>query len=180
MQTPAHRTKATTAGMLLGIGLGGFVDGITLHQILQWHNMLSNWLPPTTMDAMQRNMVWDGLFHALVWLVTLLGVFLLWSAAYQQETMPSLGAFIGQLLFGWGLFNLVEGIIDHHILSIHHVVEMFGLSTYDYLFLGSAVLFVLIGSGLIRAGARDQLSTHPAPYTEQGPLSSSGSADRLR
>ena len=113
MQTPDYRKKAATAGILLGIGLGGFVDGIALHQILQWHNMLSNWLPPTTMDAMQRNMVWDGLFHALVWLVTLLGVFLLWSAAYHQETMPSLGAFIGQLLFGWGLFNLVEGIVDH-------------------------------------------------------------------
>jgi uncharacterized membrane protein len=23
----------------LGIGLGGFVDGIVLHQILQWHHM---------------------------------------------------------------------------------------------------------------------------------------------
>jgi uncharacterized membrane protein len=92
MQTPDHRKKAATAGMLLGIGLGGFVDGIALHQILQWHNMLSNWLPPTTMEAMQRNMVWDGLFHALVWLVTLLGVFLLWSAAYHQETMPALWA----------------------------------------------------------------------------------------
>ena len=80
-------------------------------RFLQWHNMLSNWLPPTTMDAMQRNIVWDELLHAFVCLVTLLGVLLLWSAAYQQETMPSLGAFIGQLLFGWGLFNLVEG---HH------------------------------------------------------------------
>ena len=117
MQTPDHRKKATTAGILLGIGLGGFVDGIALHQIFQWHNMLSNWLPPTTMDAMQRNMVWDGLFHAFVWLVTLLGVLLLWSAAYHQEAMPALGAFIGQLLFGWGLFNLVEGIIDHQILG---------------------------------------------------------------
>jgi uncharacterized membrane protein len=79
MQTPDHRKKAPTAGILLGIGLGGFVDGIALHQLLQWHNMLSNWLPPTTMEAMQRNMVWDGLFHAVVGLVTLLGVLLLWS-----------------------------------------------------------------------------------------------------
>ena len=26
-----------TSGMLLGVGFGGFVDGILLHQILQWH-----------------------------------------------------------------------------------------------------------------------------------------------
>jgi uncharacterized membrane protein len=107
MQTPDHRTRATTAGMLLGIGLGGFVDGIVLHQIFQWHNMLSNWLPPTTMDAMQRNMVWDGLFHASVWLVTLLGVLRLWSAASQQETMPALGAFLGQLLFGGSALHVM-------------------------------------------------------------------------
>jgi uncharacterized membrane protein len=29
------------AGTALGIGMGGFVDGIVLHQLLQVHNMLS-------------------------------------------------------------------------------------------------------------------------------------------
>ncbi|MFH9118580.1 DUF2243 domain-containing protein [Streptomyces globisporus] len=27
-------------GIILGVGLGGFVDGILLHQLLQWHHML--------------------------------------------------------------------------------------------------------------------------------------------
>ena len=27
--------------LLLGLGLGGFVDGIVLHQVLQWHHMLT-------------------------------------------------------------------------------------------------------------------------------------------
>jgi len=26
-------------------------------------------------------------------------------------------------IIGWGLFNLVEGVVDHHILTIHHVRE---------------------------------------------------------
>lgn len=107
-----YTRTASAAGILLGIGLGGFVDGIVLHQILQWHNMMSNWVPPTNMDAMSYNMVWDGVFHAGVWLVTFVGVFLLWSAAYRRAAIPTLGAFIGQLFLGWGLFNLVEGIID--------------------------------------------------------------------
>jgi len=54
-------SKATIAGILMGIGMGGFVDGIVLHQIFQWHNMVSNWIPPTTMEAMSVNMVWDGM-----------------------------------------------------------------------------------------------------------------------
>ena len=142
--------------MLLGIGLGGFVDGIALHQILQWHNMLSNWLPPTTMAAMHRNMVWDGLFHAFVWLVTLLGVLLLWSAAYHQETMPALGAFIGQLLFGWGLFNLVEGIIDHQILGVHYVRQVPNYTVYNLTFLAvGGVGLLLVGWLLMQTRRRD-------------------------
>ena len=39
------------AGIVLGLGLGGFVDGITLHQIMQWHNMGSAVLPPTAMGG---------------------------------------------------------------------------------------------------------------------------------
>lgn len=31
-----------SASTTLGIGIGGFIDGIILHQILQWHEMLSN------------------------------------------------------------------------------------------------------------------------------------------
>ena len=50
------------AGIVLGLGLGGFVDGITLHQIMQWHNMGSAVLPPTTMDAMAQNWCGTGCF----------------------------------------------------------------------------------------------------------------------
>ena len=68
MATHVPHRKAQYAGIVLGIGLGGFVDGIVLHQIVQWHHMLSNWMPPTTLETMHVNMVWDGLFHAGVWL----------------------------------------------------------------------------------------------------------------
>jgi uncharacterized membrane protein len=47
--------RATMAGILIGVGMGGFVDGIVLHQILQWHNMLSHVVPPHTMDTMQSS-----------------------------------------------------------------------------------------------------------------------------
>jgi uncharacterized membrane protein len=108
------------------------------------------------MAAMHRNMVWDGLFHACVWLVTLLGVVLLWRAAYQQETMPALGAFIGQLLFGWGLFNLVEGIIDHQILAVHYVRQVPNYTVYNLTFLAvGGVGLLLVGWRLMQTRRRD-------------------------
>ena len=56
--------RAVAAGMLLGIGMGGFVDGILFHQILQLHNMLSNRVLRDSLVHEQINMFWDGLFHA--------------------------------------------------------------------------------------------------------------------
>lgn len=52
-------------------------------------------------------------------------------------------------------YNLVEGMIDHHILGIHHVVERLGLSMYDYIFLASGLVFIMIGLVLIKAGKND-------------------------
>ena len=156
MQTLDHRKRATTAGILLGIGLGGFVDGIALHQLFQWPNRLSHWLPPTTMAPLQRTMVWEGLFHACVWLVTLLGVLLLWSAASQQETLPALGAFSGQLLCGWGVFNLVEGIIAHQILGVHDVRQVPNDTVYNLTFLAvGGVGLLLVGWRLMQTRRRD-------------------------
>lgn len=145
--------KGKVAGVLLGVGLGGFVDGILLHQILQWHNMLSNVLPPNTMENMQTNMLWDGIFHAVVWTVTLAAIFMLWSAAYRRETIPSLTTFIGALILGWGLFNLIEGIINHQILALHYVRQVPNYTVYNLTFLAvGGILFVVMGWGLMRAG----------------------------
>jgi uncharacterized membrane protein len=128
--------SARRAGITLGVGMGGFVDGILLHQILGWHNMGSAVLPPATMDAMRRNMRWDGLFHAAVWAITLIGIFMLLADARRGAPLPSGRAFVGQLLLGWGAFNVVEGIIDHHVLTLHHVRDLPAhVPAYDWAFL---------------------------------------------
>ena len=145
---PASAGRASRrAGITLGIGLGGFVDGIALHQIAHWHNMGSARLPPTTLHALKQNMVWDGLFHAAVWVVTLAGVYLLLADARLGRVLPSARAFSGQMLFGWGLFNLVEGVIDHHLLDLHHVRDLpVRVPAYDWAFL------LLGGLGLMALG----------------------------
>lgn len=154
MQDARRSARVTLAGILIGVGMGGFVDGIVLHQMLQWHNMLSNIVPPHTIDAMRVNMTWDGLFHALTWLITLAGILLLRSAA-ARDPIPSLRAFAGQLILGWGLFNLVEGVIDHQILGLHNVREVPNYTAYNLAFLAvGGGLCILIGWLLMRADGR--------------------------
>jgi uncharacterized membrane protein len=138
---------AKRSGILLGLGLGGFVDGILLHQILHWHNMGSAVVPPTTLDAMQQNMRWDGFFHAACWVLTLIGVYWLVADARRGRALPDPKALTGLLLLGWGVFNLVEGTIDHLLLGIHHVRDLpVQVPAYDWLFLA------LGGVGLILVG----------------------------
>ena len=57
------------------------------------------------MVTMRVNMTWDGLFHALTWLITLVGILQLRSAAYARDPIPLLRAFTGQLIRGCGMFK---------------------------------------------------------------------------
>ncbi|TVT38498.1 DUF2243 domain-containing protein [Hymenobacter setariae] len=148
-----RRTPLVAAGILLGAGLGGFVDGIVLHQILQWHNMLSGQLPPDTLVRAKVNMYWDGLFHAAVWVLTAVGLAMLWSATGRPDVPHSGRTLLGGLLLGWGLFNVVEGIIDHEVLGLHHVYEYTpNHLPADLSFLALGLVLLLAGWALVRAG----------------------------
>lgn len=143
------------AGFLLGAGLGGFFDGILLHQILQWHSMLSSVVPPVTLEAMKFNMLWDGIFHALTWLMVAAGVALLWNSTRRAEVPWPTSLLLGSMSLGWGCFNLVEGVIDHLILGIHHVHPGVDELIWDVAFLLTGVLLVAGGAALIRLGSTD-------------------------
>jgi uncharacterized membrane protein len=154
---PTHHGAIISAGILLGTGLGGFVDGIVLHQILQWHNMLSSVRPPTDLVAMKYNMVWDGLFHAFTWLMTAAGVTRLWKAGQQPNVPWSTRTFVGALAVGWGLFNAIEGVIDHQLLGIHHVHPGQAQLAWDLAFIASGLAMIAAGWASIRAGRSDAL-----------------------
>ncbi len=137
----------TKAGLTLGVGLGGFVDGIVLHQILGWHHLICETATcqPTSVEDLQQQNVQDGYFHALVWVVTLVGVVLLFRARRQWQPWDgrALGA---SMLAGWGLFNFVEGLINHQILGLHHVRPGHpDQLLWDLGFLATGPLFVGIG-----------------------------------
>lgn len=159
----ARRSSLTVPGLLLGVGLGGFVDGIVIHQLLQWHHMGTGdddrtFPDDLTVATLEDNTLWDGLFHLGTWIVSLVGLFLLWRALADghRTTWRSLA---GLLLAGWGAFNLVEGLVNHQLFGIHHVRDdLGGPLSWDigFLVVGAALLlggFVLRTADLRRTSA---------------------------
>ena len=155
MNHDLNQKPLVVAGTFMGIGLGGFFDGILFHQLLQIHNMLSAKFPKTSIANMEINMFWDGLFHSLTYTMTLIGLGLLWKCGARRDVPWSGKTFLGAYFLGWGLFNFVEGIIDHHILNIHHVLESHGQSMFDYLFLASGLIMIIGGVMTIRSARTD-------------------------
>ena len=160
----ARRWPLACAGLALGMGLGGFVDGIVLHQILQWHGMVSSHVPTSEIVGAKVNMIWDGAFHLATWVSCAAGVAMLFRAG-RARVLWSGRVLAGAMLAGWGAFNLVEGTLDHLILGLHHVHPGEDQLAWD---LG----FVLVGGiGLIAAGwllarmraARDDDHLRPVP-----------------
>jgi uncharacterized membrane protein len=144
------------AGIVLGIGQAGFFDGIVFHQLLQWHHMFSSIKTDATIAGLELNTIGDGLFHAFDWLMTLLGIFLLWRAGKRQDVPWSAQAFVGSLLIGGGAFNIVEGIIDHQILGIHHVKPGPNQLAYDIAFLVIGALLAGVGWVILQASRPEE------------------------
>jgi uncharacterized membrane protein len=136
----------TAAAMVLGIGIGGFIDGIVFHQILQWHEMLSNKISSTTYIGKSVNMFWDGIFHSFTLMVTITGIVLLWKLLHRKDIDRSGNLLSGGLILGWGLFNLLEGIADHQVLKLHNVREVSAdKDLWNYGFLAFAVVLIVLG-----------------------------------
>jgi uncharacterized membrane protein len=141
----------------MGLGLGGFVDGIVLHQILQWHHMLTGTddNPMTTVAGLETNTLVDGFFHLSTWILVAAAMLLTVRAWQRRELAPPWRMHAGLLLAGWGVFNVVEGLIDHHLLGIHHVRDDLGAPVgWDLAFLALGAVLIAAGLALARSGER--------------------------
>jgi uncharacterized membrane protein len=151
-----HRTSfPASAGILFGLGLGGFFDGIVLHQILQWHHLLSSRVRPDSVPALELNTLADGLFHASTWLFVVAGLAVLWRHARRTHLTWPTRLIAGTLLMGFGAFNIVEGLIDHEILGLHHVNETVPRDqwiVWDIGFLAWGAAMFVAGAWLWRRG----------------------------
>lgn len=159
---PSGNAPMITAGLCLGIGLGGFINGIMLQQILRWHQMLSSCVPPVTLAAANFNMMWDGVAYLMNLAMTMAGMVLLFRAARRGATLSS-GVLVGSMLGGWGMFTVAEGTIDHLLLGAHHTHSGPNQLAWDlgYLMFGAALM--LIGSAIVRRSSASCPCAPPMP-----------------
>jgi uncharacterized membrane protein len=148
-------------GLLLGVGLGGFIDGIVLHQVLQWHHMLTGDAggePSDTVAGLEANTLADGFFHLGTWVLVAVAMTLTVRAWRAGELAPPWRAHVGLLLAGWGAFNLLEGLVNHQLLGLHHVRDDLGAPLgWDLAFLAFGLLLVGAGTALTRGVGRSEL-----------------------
>lgn len=159
--TDATSTPAQTAfsrdfewaGIALGFGLGGFFDGILLHQILQWHHLLSG-IEEARQDIRVLILA-DGLFHLLMYVVTGLGLWLLWRARRQFPAHGADRRLFANALLGFGAWHIVDALLSHWILGIHRIrMDVDNPLVWDLLWLGAFGLLPAILGWLMRRNGR--------------------------
>lgn len=159
LETGKHSGLLVAAGILIGAGLlAGFVDGILLHEILQWHHMFTSIRPATNLSNLEANTLGDGLFHLGTWTLSVIGLLLLWRAGGRSDIAWSSKIFGGSLLLGAGLFDFIEGLIDHQILGIHHVKPGPNQLAWDIGFLTLGAILALVGWVILRSGQKENSS----------------------
>lgn len=139
-------------GMVLGFAIGGFFDGILLHQILQWHHLLS--LVPGV-DTIRAQVLWDGYFHALMYVVAGAGLWGLWRTD-RGSGQRSGRLLASALLIGFGLWHVVDALLSHWLLGIHRIrLDSPNPLLWDLAWLaGFGLLPLLLGLVSARRGPR--------------------------
>ena len=111
--------SATASGVLLGIAVGGFFDGILLHQVLQWHHLLSG-LDGARGRDLRFQVLADGLFHAALYVVAAVGLWRLHRAA-RADGAPDARTLGAALAVGFGIWHVADTLLSHWVLGIHRI-----------------------------------------------------------
>lgn len=108
------------SALCLGFAMAGFFDGIMLHQILQWHHLLSGWADRLPAASMRFQVLADGLFHAVMYVLAALGVVLLVRARHVPGAGTS-WAWWGRWWIGFGAWHGVDAVLSHWVLGLHRI-----------------------------------------------------------
>ncbi|WP_173930959.1 DUF2243 domain-containing protein [Chelativorans sp. Marseille-P2723] len=151
MSLPIYDGAARTssfrwAGYVLGFAIGGFFDGILLHQILQWHHLLSG-LEGGRFGDLRFQIMADGAFHLVMYVALMLGLLLLWRSRANFVQPAADRALAANALIGFGFWHILDGIVSHWVLGIHRI----RMDT-DIPLLWDLVWFVLFGVAFVIAG----------------------------
>ena len=144
-----RRTAAGAA--VFGFGLGGLLDVILLHHVLQWHNLVSSVVDRETLSGLERNLFWDGVFHLATTALLVAGVVLL---RHERAGRAPLRSVAGVALVGWGAFHVVDQLAFHLALELHHIrMDAASRALYDWGFFGVGLVLAAAGALLLRRSA---------------------------
>ncbi|HEX8414629.1 MAG TPA: DUF2243 domain-containing protein, partial [Sphingomicrobium sp.] len=106
----------------------------------------------------------DGLFHVFVYMLTALGLGLLWRARGQLDQPGARRLVAGGVLLGFGAWNMVDVGLFHWVLGIHRIrLNVENPMLYDvgwFAILG--VLVALAGWAVLRRGGGSTGKGHSA------------------
>jgi uncharacterized membrane protein len=141
------------AGLALGFGLGGFFDGILLHQILQWHHLLSG-IEQARLDIRYLILA-DGLFHLVMYIITGLGLVLLWRARREFGNAGADRRLVADAVLGFGVWHVADSVVSHWVLGLHRVrMDVQNPLAWDLLWFALFGLVPLVAGALLRRKRR--------------------------
>lgn len=151
---PTYGGPSKASGLMLGLGFGGLVDGILLHQMLQWHHLVSSKESPDSLDGLELNTLADGIFHAASFFLVVGGVIVLIAHRRQGLLARSWAYHGGLIATGFGLFNIADSIVNHWLVGSHHVRDdLGGPLSWDVGFFVLSLVVTGLGWALCRRSA---------------------------
>jgi len=161
--SPDFTRKYEWAGYALGFGLGGFFDGILLHQVLQWHHLLSG-IEEARQDIRVLILA-DGAFHVLMYVVTGIGLWLLWRGRQEFSAPGADRRLFANALIGFGFWHVLDSVLSHWILGIHRIrMDVDDPLFWDLLWFGLfGIVPLLLGWFVRRGGSGSTGRTARAP-----------------
>ncbi|MFZ6874710.1 DUF2243 domain-containing protein [Undibacterium sp. Di27W] len=154
-----------TAGIFFGLGFGGLLDTVILPRIFSWHNIPSNVHPITSIKNLPvsnfTSSMTGSLTYTLTYVFFITAFILFWQASRTYSMEPSSPLLKGSLLTGWGIFNMIEGIIGHCLLSTHRAegsVAIAHAMYWDICFLVTGVIMLVAGIKLIQQKDMKQMT----------------------
>ncbi len=118
MSLPHTQRSRLIGCFVLGVSIGGFFDGILLHQILQWHHLLSG-IANRTADLRFQVMA-DGVFHLAMYVLLLVGLGLLWRQRSGNSQFAAATA-MAWTFMGFGAWHLLDALLSHWLLGLHRI-----------------------------------------------------------
>ena len=165
---------------LLGFALGGFFDGILLHQILQWHHLLSLWTRP---EDFAFQSTWDGLFHAAHYAIAAGALYALWRWRHAAAAEGAGRLIAGWAWLGFGVWHLLDVVAFHWVLMMHRVrIGVEHPLAYDMIFFALGVVSLAAGWMFLRrpgdTGGRAVAAGVAALVLVSGPVAALPPAER--